>query len=281
MADAGTDAPPGTTRISSEGTFLSTTAASRHIAALWFFRELDCLVDMARLVALDFVRRPQLYVAVGEEVPAALARLRARYGTDEAVPDAGQRAEVFRAVFGERDTGDFARLRDALVAAAAAFAERVFDTGEEMLRERVRTAHRPFKEYLTGLAGSSLRWSTEVTLTGATRSLAYPILRDPGVCAVFGVAVPPGPQWPFTEDANADKLVEEISNRLADGGPAVTRAEVSSRQRAALRGAEALIAVLGFSEDGGDLDALITTCYTWGSALAAAVPPATAPAFTG
>jgi len=42
----------------------------------------------------------------------------------------------------------------------------VYDTGVEMLQERVRSAHRPLHEYLTGLLGDSVRWSREKALAG-------------------------------------------------------------------------------------------------------------------
>ena len=133
-----------------------------------------------------------------------LARLRMRYGTDERVPSQEQRDEIFLPLFGassagSNGAGDFARLRDELLSASAAFAERVFDTGEEMLRERVRTTHRPFKDYLIGLQGDSLAWSVDEELATVTGKLAYPILRNSGVAAVFGISTPPREQWPFTE----------------------------------------------------------------------------------
>jgi hypothetical protein len=261
--------------IADERGFEALTGGSSRVAGAYFYLMLDCLIDCAKAVAFDFVRRPQLYTRIGDpDVTKLLARLRARYGTDERVPSGEQRDMIFMPLFGQHSgdpgngQGDFPRLRDDLIAACAAFAERVFDTGEEMLRERVRTSHRPLREYLTGLEGVSLEWNTDQALTGATRELAYPILRDRGLASVFGLPTAPQENWPFTEDANADKLVEEISKNLFDGPP-LTREVISNRQRAALRGTEALTIVLRFNEEdpGRDLDRLITTCYTWGSAL--------------
>src|SRR5438876_609648 len=77
--------------------------------------------------------------------------------------------------------GDFPRWRDDLVSAAAAFSERVYDTGVAMLRARVQTTHRPFQEYLSGLDGASLKWSSRQSLPYLTDGSAYPILRNPGV----------------------------------------------------------------------------------------------------
>jgi hypothetical protein len=270
-------------KITDEDSFQAVTADPHQIAGAYFYLQLDCLVAHTYHVAFDFFRRPHLYTQLGRPTRDLLARLRAQYGNDERVPSQEQRDEIFLPLFGQpgsgppNGTGDFPRLRDDLVDAAAAFAERVFDTGVEMLRERVRTTHRPFKDYLTGLQGDSLLWSTDEALTGVTRKVAYQILRNQGVSAVFGISTRPRAQWPFAEDANADKLIEEIGKQLlasTNGHPAITREGISNRQRAALRGAEALATVLDFSEDGTDedLDLLITKCYTWGSALKCLVP---------
>jgi hypothetical protein len=185
-------------RIVDEPSFATVTNDPRHIAGAYFYLELDCLVAYAYQVALDFFRRPQLYTAVGRPTRELLARGRAQYGNDERVPSQEQRDEIFMALFGQSSSsprsehGDFQRLRDELVGAAAAFSERVFDTGEEMLRERVRTTHRPFKDYLTGLQGDSLVWSTDDALTGVARNLAYPILRNRRIRSVWDHHSPHG-----------------------------------------------------------------------------------------
>jgi hypothetical protein len=77
-----------------------------------------------------------------------------------------------------------------LVDAVSAFAERVFETGEEMLRERVRATHRPFKDYLTGLHGDSLVWSTDEALTGVTRELAYKSCATRACPRCLGISTP-------------------------------------------------------------------------------------------
>jgi hypothetical protein len=268
--------------ITHEKSFAAITK-DHQIAGAYFYLQLDCLVAYAYQVAGDFFRQPHLYLDLDGQA-GQLARLRAQYGNDERVPSQEQRDKIFLPLFGQSGTdpangqGDFPRLRDELVDAAAAYAERVYDTGVDMLRERVRTTHRPFKDYLTGLIGDSLGWSTDEALSGVTRGLAYPILRNPGVSSVFGIRTAPKQQWPFTEDSNADKLVEEISKQLlapTNAYPVITREGISNRQRAALRGAEALATILDYSEVGtneDDLDLLITRCYTWGSALKGLAP---------
>ena len=152
-------------KISDLNSFNGVTGDPHQVAGLYFYSVLDCLVDLAYKVSSDFFKRPQLYLDLGPIPPPAnvgptfssiLAKLHTRYGSDEFLPSAAQRDEIYLPILGRDagystdEEGDFPRLRDELIQAAAAFAERVFDTGAEMLRERVRTTHRPFREYLTG-----------------------------------------------------------------------------------------------------------------------------------
>lgn len=260
--------------ISDTRSFTAVVDDGRQLAALYAYANLDCLIDLARLVARDFFHRPQLYTGMGDsEVIAELARLEARSGSHEYYLSQAQRRALFTPLFGDPESGgDFVRLREAFLDAASAFAEWSQATGIPMLRERVRTTHRPLREFLLGLHGSSVEWSRQVVGEMADR-VAYPILRDRGVIAVFGLSQPPGPAWPYREDANGDKVIEQIAGVLDTGAAQpLTRESFGVRQRIALRGAEALAAVLLFREEGGDeqLDVLITKAYTWHTALKAA-----------
>lgn len=273
--------------INSKQSFDKVTA-TRQVAALYFYQQLDCLVDYAHRVACDFLMRPQQYLSLGDpsiegepSISPDLARLSARYGSDERTPSREQRDAMFGSVFGEPGTymadsqGDFSRQRDDLMERAAAFAERAFDDGVDMLRDAVRFSHQSFKVWLIARQGDSLDWSTQQALVGVTEDLAYKILRNPGVAAVFGRRPPPKQEWPYVEDANGDLLIEEISKQLVvstNSHEAITSGDINSRQRVALRGAEALATIIDFAEtdpdpDFKELDLLITRCYTWRSAL--------------
>jgi hypothetical protein len=264
-------------------------AAPHPIAGLYFLYAIDPVIECASRVAQDFLERPHLYTAVGvgsaqgSNAPVnRLAALRARYGHHESLPDQSQRDQIYRGVFGVHGStdADFSRLKEALVAACTAFAERVFDTGVDMLRERVVATHRPFQEYIVGLEGESLSWS-RATVRDFAEDFAFLVLRDPGVAAVFGVVTPPRPEWPYQEDSNGDKLIEQIHRQVrahpigglgnVAGGSIhnLSREAVSSLQRAGLRGAAALQAVVDYDE-GQPVNVqndLIRLCYTWGSAL--------------
>jgi hypothetical protein len=266
-------------RVTDANSFDGVASDQRQIAGIYFFATLDFLVDLAYEVARDFFRRPQLFIAPGQpRVAPLIAELHARWGADERVPSSEQRDRIFTPLFGTPSSlqangqGDFSRLQLDLMRAAAAFAERVFNTGEEMLRERVRTTHRPFREYLEGLRGDSLAWSREEALPHITEKLAYSILRNDAITAVYGIASAPRDEWPFREDSNGDKLVEEISKCVGtvNGRTAgLTRERFSNLQRAALRGTEAIATIIDFQEGAPneDLNLLITKVYSWGSAV--------------
>jgi hypothetical protein len=273
-------------KISDLNTFNKVTGDPHQIAGLYFYLMLDCLVDLAYKVSCDFFKRPQLYLDLGPTQPPAspalssiLAKLHAQYGSNEFLPSTTQRDEIYLPIFGRgadyssNEEGDFPRLRNELYKACKAFAERAVDTGVEMLKEIVRETHRPLQVHLIGLQGDSVKWSREFALPQLTEDLSYTTLRNKGVAGVFGINKPPSGSWPYTEDSNGDKLVEEISKHLMSAdqpeGMYITREHISNLQRAALRGAEAIATIIDFRETSGnsELELLITKCYTWGAAL--------------
>jgi hypothetical protein len=248
-------------------------AAGHEVAGLYFYKVIgNPLIDVAGEVSRDFFRRPHIFTEPSSATAKLVAQLGARMGSHETIPSNEQRAAIFSPLFGESSNeDDFPRLRDELIHAASAFAERSFDTGVGMLRERVRETHRPFKEYLTGLEGASTSWSRAEALPGVTEGLAFPILRSSAVSSAYGISHAPRKEWPYTEDANGDKLVEEVSKRDTVTNPMwpLKREVFSNLQRAALRGAEALALILDFDEGGAEaeVDLLIEKVYTWGAAL--------------
>jgi hypothetical protein len=268
-------------RIHDVESFNQTTGAGHEIAGLYFYQQLDCLVDLAYRVACDFFNRPHLYIDV-DGLSETLARLDARYGTDETLPSGPQRDRVFLPIFGSGgvrtlpaavastpETGDFPVLRDDLLKAASAFAERAVDSGVEMLRARVKDAHRPMADYLNGLEGDSVRWSRFNAFPTVTETFGYTILRNAGIATVFGTP-PASGNFPYVEESGGQKLVENVWKQLAgDESPILNRERISNLQRVALRGAEALATIIDFQEnfDNGDLDRLITKLYTWDAAL--------------
>ena len=267
------------------------TAEPRQVARLYFYALVDPLIELAYRVSCDFFKRPQMYTKLGEApigegkskpLSVILAELHGRYGKNEFFPSAEQRSEIYTPIFGAcygsataQQEESFPRLRDDSVKAATAFAERSVETGVDMLKENVRTTVRPFTNYLTGLHGDSLKWSADEALASLAEAVSFTVLRSSGVAGVFGFTTTPSANWPYSEDSNADKIVEEISMRLASDsaiprGKSNAREYWSTLQRAAARGAEAIALITDFKETNEEnLDLLITRVYTWGSALAA------------
>jgi hypothetical protein len=268
----------GPRRIFDPESFTRVTSDGLEVAGLYLYAKLDPLIDLACLVARDFFNRPHLYTELtDDEMPARLARLSSRVGYEEYYPSATQRRAMYEPVFGPcapdgTETGDFVRLRDGLLAAASAFAEWSQATGIPMLRERVRTEHRPFREYLDGVTGATVTWARASALRAIAEEESYRVLRDASVIAVFGLTRAPTENWPFREDANGDKVVEEIGKALEPMlERRMTREKFSALQRVALRGTVALVSIMTFdeSEDDDTLEELITRCYTWHAALKA------------
>ena len=194
-----------------------------------------------------------------------------------------QRSAIYLPIFGRWDSSapnnsdSFPHLRDDLIHAATAFAERAVDTGIDMLRENVRTAHRPFKDYLTEVQGDSVKFSKSIALKKLTETNSYPILRNQGVAAVFsvGIAKDAAKDYPYRTNGAEDLLIEQISKQFPSPDKTqhyTTRERISNLQRAALRGAEAIATAIDFEEANpkqtiADIDLLILKCYTWGKAL--------------
>jgi hypothetical protein len=276
------DSAPATPRILDReirdlDSFDSHTRDERSVAGLLFYKELDCLVDLAHAVALDFFARPQMYRDLSQSVAGELAAMNARYGNHEKLLSHEQRNAIFAGVFGPAAPDSalafadhaapqtFAPLRDRLLGTAAAFAERVYDTGADMLRAAVRVMHVDLKNYLEDVSGASVLWSRGEGLSAITEGTSYQFLRNPQIAAVFGVNQPPRAEWPYVDDANGAKLVEEISLQLLGRDRQIPRAAFVHKQMVALRGAEALATVIDFNSGDPvpDLDLLITKCYTW------------------
>jgi hypothetical protein len=240
--------------ISNFNSFQAATREARQLAGLYFYMQLDSLIDLAYRVSYDFFNRPHLYTDLGEAqsliyddkpplVQQLLPQLHIRTGHDELFPSKAQRDEIYRAHFGggpyaSLEQGDFPRLRDELLAAVAAYTEHAFGPGLNMLRERIRTLQCTFTSYLRGQQGESAHWSREKALVSLTEGVTYPIFRSRGISVIFGLANPSLMIWPYAVDYNADKLVEAISRQLTSVGtmpPLISEDLISSLQQTGLQ----------------------------------------------
>jgi hypothetical protein len=267
--------------VNSKETFDEVTSSPHEIAGLYLYQQLDELIDLARAVSFDFFARPQLYDDLEDStIVSDLARLHARYGHNEKFLAREQRHMIYEGAFTAGEA-QFTGGRDALLYAAAKFAERAYNTGEDMLRTAWRDAARTFKAYLTTLPGTSLSWTRGTVLPEMTDRTAYRILRDDGIRAVFGQLKAVDEEWPYQVDGKGDELVEEAVKRLHESGlyePAgalLNRDRFGKIQRVALRGAEAIAAIIEYDDrpDRDVVNHLILKCYSWHSALIQVAPP--------
>jgi hypothetical protein len=252
------------------------------IAKLYYFHVLDSLIDVAYAVAHDFYDRPELFTKP-TGLTQTMARFHARYGTQEDMLNKAQRVAVYMPVLGAgplaTETGNFAHLRDELLAACVTYVESQFGD-PSALRANVMQKHGLFKEYLTGIVGESVQWSARAIHTLAEQ-VAYPILRNETIAAVYGIGTKINDQWPYALDPNAPKAIEKMSQALSGsarlqpmmkGGapPLVLSREIVTRlQRAAIEGTRAITTatVVGSTSSEGDIAKLIERCYTWANAL--------------
>ena len=122
---------------------------------------MDCLVEIAYAISIDFITRPQLYLS--EDIPDPIVDLRMTWGTAVAFPNTAQRQVMMMPIFGRSDglrpdagTGSapFHIARKKLIDACVAFSERAVDTGVPMLEERVRSALVPLQAHFQRLRGN-------------------------------------------------------------------------------------------------------------------------------
>jgi len=235
---------------------------------------LDCLVEIAYAISIDFVSRPQLYQS--DDIPDDIVNLRASYGADPDFPNTAQRQLMMTPVFGRSDglkpdatnaSAPFQMARKKLVDACVAFSERAVDSGIPMLEERVRSALIPFTAHLLASKGKSFQSSGGEIV--AESDTAFQILRSSGVSEVFSVTKIDD-DWPLqSNDPNGATLVEVAGVALSlSGDYKLSHTKFMLLQRVAVEGARALLLVLNTDPSNEDqLLKLISQVYTWGTSL--------------
>lgn len=244
------------------------------IAGLYQRSVLDPIIEVARNVSHDFVRRPRHYRAVPENVAGILDGFRIQTGSDPEWLSAAQRARLFAPLFGAAFCASSIDLRTASLALAEPASGR-----NPGLPEGVRDAAAALRGYLKSLEGRGV--SDADRETGGVFRKAVEVLRNEAVAGVFGLPAAPGGSWPLdgalsAEAAAADGayLLEEIQRALDLSfiRPPLTQQRFVVLQRVAHYGALTIAGAL----DGGDgwdsLDqghALVRNAYGWDKALQA------------
>jgi hypothetical protein len=254
------------------------TKAIPDIYARW---TLDCVVEAALAIANDYRTRYRQYRDVPDVVARLLADMKSKVGADPKWPNKDQRTAMVLPLLGPSDadtdtelSGPFCEAAKAVRAAAIAYSERVYDTGEPMLRQAFVEAARQFHAYLTTLGGSVVANADEDTEPMFEKSRR--VLSAEGVAKAFGLPAAPADSWPVPDpidnrkrgylDGNGAYLIEEVARVLQDG-KGIAQQQFLALQRAAVAGARTINAVLNNEQEKLDLTDLIGDAYSWSTAL--------------
>jgi len=237
---------------------------------------LDCIVNIAYAVSLDFSQRPELYQTVSEDTAKKLTDLQSKFGFDANFPNMTTRQMLMNPTFGQSDghsSGNdgsaFQTFRLPVLAASADFSENAQPTAFPMLRERVRSSIVPFRTHIIALQGASINQTERRIAT--IFDLAQLILKDPNVSVVFGINGSIDSAWPLdSNDPQGAKLIEKITTQLSGLPYGVITKEMFVRiQRIAEKGNQSIRIIIdeNIEDPTLDLDPLISELYAWGSDL--------------
>jgi hypothetical protein len=260
----------------------ASTAMKDDTAGLYTRWTLDCVIETAVSIANDYPTRYREYRTVSSEVAKLLANIRVRTGFDPEWPNTMQRVLIVTPLLGQSDakpnnsaTSLFSATSRAVRSAAIAYSERVYDTGEPMLRQAFVNTARQFQAYLTTLSGSVVDRANLEIVSSFRRSVT--VLTNSAVAHAFGL--PPAPEgWPLPKDieepgmyldGDGAYLVDQVSRRLQTIGGPVTQQQFLALQRAAVGGAQTIQLVQqGKHERSEDVvRELIKASYSWATAL--------------
>lgn len=243
---------------------------------------LDCVIDSAVLISEDYAKRYRQYRAVLEDTSSLLMDFRIRTGSDPQWPNSVQRAAILTPFLGTSDGKPgsdrgtpFQEIASGLRMAAIAYSERVYDTGEPMLRQAFIDTARHFRAYLSTLSGSVIqaaRTQTELMFNRATK-----VLSTEGVTHAFGLPPAPAGSWPLPVDfkgadfldGNGAYFIEEVYRVLQPPGVSFKQQQFLVLQRVAVAGARTMDGILRdhHEKDEDAVRDLIGHAYTWSTAV--------------
>ncbi len=243
------------------------------IAALYQCFVLDTLVEVVSAISLDFIKRPQHYQSVPENIANSLEEFRLRTGSDPEWPSAAQRAQIFAPIFGVAFRSASIDLRSA----AVIFVESGTERNLIMLEDRVRDTAVSFRGYLKSLEGQAV--SSANRETSSVFLSAIEVLRSEAVAGAFGLKPALGRDWPlnWAVEANAVSsdgalLIEEIQRALVlfSFQPVLSQHLVILMQRVAHYGAMTIASILENAADWNSakwVSGLVRNVYGWEIAL--------------
>lgn len=248
------------------------------IPVLYEIWVLDCLVVLANAVSWDFAKRPRHYADVDEKIAMSCSNFRTKTGADPDFQNTEQRTWNQAAMFGSSpssplaaETHPFHGAAADLRRAAVAYSERVYNTGEAMLRQSFLDSARVLQAYLSTLKGSVIKRNFS-ELSGVFDK-AIMIMKTAEIAKAFGLPPAPNNDWPVGEvyDGNGSFLIEEISNKTSSELPTpISQKRFLVLQRIAVNGAKTLTGVLlldSIEKDENRVRLLIGCAYAWETAI--------------
>jgi hypothetical protein len=237
---------------------------------------LDCFVEIAHAVSIDYAARPEFYHDPG--VPDEIASLRVSYGYSSHFPDRSQRNDLSGPAFGASDgypapkgvtafVDQFRRYREPLFRACIAYTQRSIADATAGLKQDVIQAMSYFPSYLRNFDGASLRSSSRQLRS--ISDLAYEILRSGAVAVAFGVNPPPNSRWPMeSDDQRGSQLISAISDKLQLKDSGLAQDQCTKLRTMAQDGASALEAVLlDDPTSERNFEALVQKVYAWAKSI--------------
>jgi mersacidin/lichenicidin family type 2 lantibiotic len=249
----------------------STQSSQHALGSLYTRYVLDRVVEVARHISHDFIRRPRQYRAVPENIAEILQGFRIRTGSDPAWLSSEQREVVLGAIFGRTFHASSTGIRSASVA----YVDRGSGKSADLI-EQVRHEAAVFRTYLKGIEGRAISMADKET--GNVFQSAIEVIRSKEVAGVFGLAPVTEKHWPSLEagkengdlSAGANLIVEiRRSLGLTSAPPIVTPYHFIMLQRIAYYGALTMEGTLNETGSGSDdhTQELARNAYGWEKAL--------------
>lgn len=257
-----------------DGASMQARQPSQHpIGALYQRYVLDRIVEVARNISHDFVRRPRHYRAVPEKIAIILEGFRVRTGSDPDWLSAEQREVIFGPIFGSNFCSSSAGLRSA----ATAYVERGIKESAALTQQVLDEAS-AFRTYLRDIEGQVVSMADRAT--GAVFQSALEVVGSKEVAEVFNSPAVTERDWLLAETGREDvdssaggSLIVQVQRTLAlaPARPVMTFYRFTILQRIAFYGA--LTIAGAFNEAGlgnGDhAQQLVRNAYGWEKALQA------------
>jgi len=237
------------------------------LADLYARWTLDCLVEIAHAISIDYFSSPEFYQ--GDDTPDKIVDLWISYGSVKDFAAKEQRHTLAGAILGDSDgyppkgtpayNDAFHQNRDPLFRACIAAQTATSAQSREGLNQQVQQALPNFQSYLGGFIGKAARVAHDQIQDVSDTS--YAILRSDTVSSRFiGTHSGISGEWPLNKsDSNGDKLIPECISRLKISGLDMI-SDFPTLRALAQAGSEALDVIITGTTN---LDELIRKTYSW------------------